>query len=166
MKYSIVYSSRTGNTRMLAEAVRAALPEADCVYYGEPDSAALDAERIYCGFWTDRGSCDAASAEFLKTLDRQELFLFGTAGFGGSEEYFDRVLSAAGKNVPEGVRPAGSFMCQGRMPDSVRQRYEKMSEGPNPPANVGELIANFDRALQHPNEKDIENLRTALKKAD
>ena len=31
MTYSIVYSSRTGNTRMLAEALREALPREDCI---------------------------------------------------------------------------------------------------------------------------------------
>lgn len=36
MTYSIVYSSKTGNTRMLAEALAAFFPEEDRVYMGEP----------------------------------------------------------------------------------------------------------------------------------
>ena len=36
MSYAIVYSSRTGNTAMLAQAVREALPQEDCRYFGAP----------------------------------------------------------------------------------------------------------------------------------
>ena len=48
MSYAIVYSSRTGNTRMLAEALRAALPPQACVYFGPPDGAALAAPSFVC----------------------------------------------------------------------------------------------------------------------
>ena len=83
MTYSIVYSSKTGNTKMLADALHQALPADDCLYFGAPDAQALAAERIYIGFWTDKGTCDAETAAFLAQLTRQEIFLFGTCGFGG-----------------------------------------------------------------------------------
>ena len=54
MTYSIVYSSKTGNTKMLADALHQALPADDCLYFGAPDAQALAAERIYIGFWTDK----------------------------------------------------------------------------------------------------------------
>ena len=83
MTYSIVYSSKTGNTKMLADALHQALPADDCLYFGAPDAQALAAERIYIGFWTDKGTCDAETAAFLAQLTQQEIFLFGTCGFGG-----------------------------------------------------------------------------------
>ena len=36
MSYAIVYTSLTGNTARLAEALRAALPAEDCLYFGAP----------------------------------------------------------------------------------------------------------------------------------
>ena len=42
MKYLIVYSSRTGNTRQLAEEIREMLPEEDCLYYGQPGDEAVE----------------------------------------------------------------------------------------------------------------------------
>ena len=68
MTYSIVYSSKTGNTKMLADALHQALPADDCLYFGAPDAQALAAERIYIGFWTDKGTCDAETAAFLAQL--------------------------------------------------------------------------------------------------
>lgn len=53
-------------------------------------------------------------------------------------------------------------MCQGKMPQSVRDRYMKMKAQPEHPANIGALIDNFDRALSHPDEDDLERLRKII----
>ena len=49
-------------------------------------------------------------------------------------------------------------MCQGKMPLSVRERYEKMREQNNISLNIDKLIANFDKALSHPNKEDLKAL--------
>ena len=40
MRYAIVYSSPTGNTALLAQAIREALPQAECLYFGGRDPKA------------------------------------------------------------------------------------------------------------------------------
>ena len=55
-------------------------------------------------------------------------------------------------------------MCQGKMPQSVRERYVKMKENPEHPANLDMLIANFDCALSHPDMDDLEKLKKIIKK--
>ena len=57
----------------------------------------------------------------------------------------------------------GEYMCQGRMPQSVRERYLKMKDAPNHPANLEVLIQNFDCALSHPDADDLERLRQAVR---
>ena len=164
MKYAIVYSSQTGNTKMLAEAIQNVLPKEGCVYFGEPDAMALSAEKIYVGFWTDKGTCDTQTADFLKKLTNQHVFLFGTAGFGVGKLYFDKVLQRTEKNIHKGVTVIGRFMCQGKMPMSVRRRYEKMQNGPIKIPNIQEMIDNFDQALLHPNVDDIAALTESIQK--
>ena len=93
MTYAVVYSSRTGNTRLLAETIREQLPAGDCLYFGAPSPEALKAEMIFCGFWTDKGTCDENVASFLGSLKQQRVFLFGTAGFGGDPAYFEKILN-------------------------------------------------------------------------
>lgn len=158
MTYAIVYSSKTGNTRLLAETLRDTLPTADCLYFGEPSDEALRAERIYVGFWTDKGTCDADTAAFLARVTTQEVFLFGTAGFGGAPEYFDKILSAARQNLPDGATVCGSYMCQGQMPIAVRARYEQMEDSPRRQM----MLENFDAALSHPDTADLAHLRDAV----
>lgn len=158
MSYAIVYSSPTGNTAMLAQTVREALPQAECCYFGEPDDQALSAKRIYVGFWTDKGTCDEQTARFLERLTDQQVFLFGTAGFGGAAAYFDQILGRVKEKLGPEVRVIGTYMCQGKMPPAVRRRYEAMEDSPRCAA----MLENFDKAVSHPDAQDLAQLKAAL----
>lgn len=162
MKYAIVYSSRTGNTEQLARTIRDTLPAADCVYFGAPDPAALAADRLYVGFWTDKGDCDEALAAFLAGLSGKEVFLFGTAGFGRAPAYFDKVLGKVKTHLGAGCTLIGGYMCQGKMPMAVRARYEKMLASPLHAPNLKAMIENFDQALSHPDAADLAALARAV----
>lgn len=158
MSYAIVYSSPTGNTAMLAQTIREVLPEAECCYFGEPDDQALSAERIYVGFWTDKGTCDEQTARFLERLTDQQVFLFGTAGFGGAAAYFDQILGRVKEKLGPEVQVIGTYMCQGKMPPAVRRRYEAMEDSPRRTA----MLENFDKAVSHPDTQDLAQLKAAL----
>lgn len=159
MKYAIVYSSRTGNTELLAQRLRDSLPTEDCLYMGPPNEEALAAEKLYVGFWTDKGTCDDSIAAFLRSITHQQVFLFGTAGFGGAPAYFEKILTAVKENISETATVTGSYMCQGKMPVSVRKRYESMEES----AGRQAMLDNFDRALSHPDEQDLSALVEAAR---
>ena len=62
MKYAVVYSSKTGNTARLAQAIREHLSQEACLYFGPPSPQALEAPFLFVGFWTDKGTCDQESA--------------------------------------------------------------------------------------------------------
>ena len=159
MTYSIVFSSNTGNTKLLADSIFSVLPAEQCVYKGKPCEQALQADKIYVGFWTDKGSSSKDISEFLKGLHHKEVFLFGTAGFGESAAYFEKILSKVKKHLDDTNTVTGTYMCQGKMPQSVRERYIKMKNSPVPIPNVDALIANFDKALSHPDTEDLERLQ-------
>lgn len=159
MSYAIVYSSRTGNTALLAQTIRQTLPEEECIWCGAPDPKALAAQTIYVGFWTDKGTCDAASAQFLQTLTDQQVFLFGTAGFGGAPAYFTQILERVKSNLNAAVSIVGTYMCQGKMPQAVRTRYEAMDDSPQRTA----MLQNFDLALSHPDAQDLASLAAAVR---
>lgn len=163
MSYAIVFSSKTGNTRLLADTLRASLPQNECTYFGAPAPEALEAETLYIGFWTDKGHADDTLTAFLQTLKGKRVFLFGTAGFGGSAPYFEKILAATRKALDGSNTVIGSFMCQGKMPASVRQRYEAMKAKPLHIPNLDALIENFDKALSHPDAADLEQLKQAVK---
>ena len=79
MKYSVVFSSKTGNTQQLANAITSLLPESDLIYFAPPSECALQADRFYIGFWTDKGHCNAEIADFLKHLNGRYRFFIVAA---------------------------------------------------------------------------------------
>lgn len=165
MKYSITYSSRTGNTERLAEALREMFSEETRIYFGPLDDAASYADMIFVGFWTDKGSCDEEVKLFLKKLKGKTVFLFGTAGFGGSEEYFSKIMNSVRSNLDGANCIAGSFMCQGRMPEPVLRHYEKMLSEASDPARIQHMIDNFHKASAHPDPGDLERLKAEVQSA-
>lgn len=169
MKAAVVFESRTGNTSLLANAIASALGES-CVVcsalVGDGAVKRLDeAETVFVGFWTDRGTCSPTLMDFLDTLSGKDVFLFGTAGFGGQSEYFDGILDKVAACIPEGNNLLGTYMCQGKMPHAVRERYADMLEdleAQEDAARIEAMIANWDRAADHPDEEDLERLRAIV----
>ena len=209
--FSIVFSSRTGNTAELAEAVREALPEGTCEYFGSVNgavgggfdsdgnrdysecsiangnnksgfdgsnghgyagagcgrtSSAIPAsETLFVGFWTNQGVADRETQQLLGQLRNRNIFLFGTAGFGGSEAYFQAILDKTKAFIDDSNTVIGTYMCQGKMPLSVRERYMKMKEQPDHMPNIDAMIENFDKALSHPDADDLKKLANLVSEA-
>lgn len=109
-----------------------------------------------------QGNADQKTLELLSKLKNKKIFLFGTAGFGGSDAYFEKILGQVKQSIDASNTVIGEYMCQGKMPQSVRERYVKMKENPEHPANLDLLIQNFDRALSHPDSEDLERLKKSL----
>lgn len=66
-----------------------------------------------------KGDCSEKMAAFLESLHGQNVFLFGTAGVGGSEEYFGQILKRVKAHLASDNTAAGEYMCQGKMPAAV-----------------------------------------------
>ncbi|MDO4275467.1 MAG: flavodoxin family protein [Eubacteriales bacterium] len=163
MKYAIVYSSVTGNTERLAAALREFLPGEECVYYGAASTEKLpDAELFLLGFWTDKGTCDENMAAYMQQLQGKKVFLFGTAGFGGSEDYFHTILSNVLGQLPSSNTLLGTYMCQGQMPDSIGKRYEKMTQDNPDDARAASMLLNYRQGIGRPDEKDIAELEKII----
>lgn len=164
MKSSIVYSSVTGNTKIIADAIYSTLD--NCIYYGNPNDRALEADIIFVGFWTDKGNCNKEIAEFLQSIENKNIALFGTAGFGGDEKYFKEIIERVSAYIPKSNQIVKSFMCQGKMPLSVKDKYESMlKQNPND-EHIKGMIENFEKASLHPDNGDIESVKNFAKSFD
>lgn len=165
MTYAVIYASATGNTKMLAEEIRKRLGKKECVCFGTVEEAgtAVRADIIFAGFWTDKGDCSEELGHFLEGLHGRRVFLFGTAGFGGAQSYFDQILERVKGHLAADNEVVGTYMCQGKMPQSVRKRYEGMMEQNPGDERIKGMIENFDRAVQHPDEADLNMLGEAVR---
>ena len=146
MKTQVLYKSRTGNTEKLAKAIFAAVPGSD------KDIARLDGQTDYdmadiyfIGFWTDRGSASVEVLDYLGSLQGKKIVLFGTCGMGESPEYFKKIEENIRVFIEDDNEYLGAFICQGKMPIQVREKYNRMRNGGND-KQVDAMIRNFDMA--------------------
>lgn len=161
MKISVVYSSKTGNTKLLAEAVKDEIN--DIIYFGEAGENVPDSDLYFIGSWTDKGTASEEILNFIKTLKNKKISFFGTAGFGGSADYYEKIFDNVKSNIDSSNEILGSFYCQGKMPEQVRMRYLKLlSQNPDD-ERLKLSLENFDRALSHPDKDDIENIKRFVK---
>lgn len=155
LDYKVVFSSRTGNTEMLAKAVYEALPGSskDIERISEATGAG-QAEVYLIGFWVDRGSCSIDVLDFLEELDGKEVILFGTCGSRPDTDYLKMIENNVRAFIPDGNTFLGLFLSQGKMPMDIRRKYEGMSNTKELKEQMDKMLHNFDEALLHPDAKD------------
>ena len=68
MKSLVVYSSLTGNTKMVGEAIAEVLaPDCD-IFKVEDNPNYADYDLVVVGYWVDKGTADAKAANYLNPL--------------------------------------------------------------------------------------------------
>lgn len=160
MEYRVYYKSLSGNTKILADYIGETL---NCeVHNMREDHLYQESDLVFVGFWTDKGDCDEDVKAFLRTLKNQKIFLFGTAGFGEAETYFQRILTNVKKHIDDTNEVVGTFMCQGKMSMRVKERYTKMLEENPHDEHILGMIQNFEKALLHPSDEDLLMLNKQL----
>lgn len=126
---------------------------------------ASEADVVFVGFWCDKGSCSPAVQHFLQGLAGKRVFLFGTCGFGESDEYFAQILDRVRAYLSADAQYIGGAMRQGKMSMGVKRRYEGMLEKDPENAQARMLIDNWNKAQSHPNEDDVSRIAAAAKEA-
>ena len=103
-RYSIIFSSLTGNTKQLADAIYETLPKENCDYFGIKETGQPQSEMLYIGFWTDKGNADQSTLELLSSLSNKKIFLFGTAVLVEVIPIFKRYLSISDNRSMKAIR--------------------------------------------------------------
>ena len=143
----------------------ASVPVASAPSISTLAAQAGEADVVFVGFWCDKGSCSPAVQHFLQGLAGKRVFLFGTCGFGESDEYFAQILDRVRAYLPADAQYIGGAMCQGKMGMGVKRRYEGMLEKDPENAQARMLIDNWNKAQSHPNEDDVSRIAAAAKEA-
>ncbi len=150
---TMVVSSLTGNTRAIANGVRAAL-ESDGWEIQDFEKCGKPADLIALCFWCRKSTLDDASRAVLSELESRQIICFGTCGGYPDGGYGDRVRSNVTAEVSARNTCLGVFLSQGKVP---LQRIEKRKQLPlDHPHHLDEAgIARLMESLKHPNADDI-----------
>lgn len=151
MKALVAYSSKSGNTKKLAEALYEALQfEKDLIPISDnPDPS--DYDFVAVGFWLQGGQPDPASQQFLaKISDKKEVFLFATHGAARDSDHVKNAIIKA-KELAAPARICAVYSCPGEVNEGV---LEKVAQKDPQPV----WLADAPAAKGHPDEEDIREL--------
>lgn len=155
MKTLIVYSSQTGNTKKLAEAVYTAIGGEKEIYPVNEAPAPEGFDLIVVGFWLMGGKPDPKSSEYLAKVWNVDLFLFATHGAAVDSPHTENAMTSA-KTLVSAAKIVGTFNCQGEVnPDFLEKARKK---DPLPP-----WINDAPAAVGHPDNNDIKQLVKAIR---
>jgi menaquinone-dependent protoporphyrinogen IX oxidase len=154
MKVLIAYSSKTGNTRKLAEAIHLALPDADlCPISSAPNPDKYDL--VLAGFWVEAENANEEMRGYLKKLGGKPAALFATLGAYPDSDHAAASLKAAEKEIPD-ANVVSTFICQGAIdPDMIEWMEHLPADDANAPTESRRKL--WKDAETHPDEKDVQN---------
>ena len=151
MKSIVIYSSLTGNTKQVAEAITSALPKGTpCVSMKELPSDIASYDLVFAGFWVDKGTANKEARDVLATLHNPHIALFATAGVPPQMAHAKESLINAANCLPY----LGTFICQGKVDPKVIEMMYKMFPKGHSHGQSADRDARHKQAAVHPNEDD------------
>jgi flavodoxin len=155
MKSLVVYSSQTGNTRKLAEAVYDVLTGEKEIYPASEGPEPSEYDFIAAGFWLKAGKPDPEISNYLPRIKGKPLFLFATHGAAAASQHAVEAMTAA-KELAGAAKIMGTFNCPGEVNPKL---IETAGAKPQPPV----WLADAPAATGHPDAADIAALKERLK---
>jgi flavodoxin len=156
MRVLVVYSSRTGNTRAIAEAIHSVMPDGAELMPAEKAPDPVGYDFIALGFWVDKGEPDEAMSAYMSRVKGLNVGLFCTLGAWPDSEHARESMQKA-INCLVGCNVLGTFICQGKVDPKLIEAMAKMPDNPHPMTE--ERRARLEEAAKHPNEADCYEAR-------
>ena len=101
MKSLVLWSSRTGNTKAIAEAVYEALPGEKDIFEEGRQPSVDGYDLIFVGFWGFRRGADFTARRTIESLHGKKVAIFATAGTYPDSQAARDYLDNAAALLPE-----------------------------------------------------------------
>lgn len=158
MTEAIIYDSLSGNTETLAKEIKSIKKNA---YYEKVNDKLIEElpeyDIYYIGSPIIKGMCTDKIKRILQKLENKKIFLFITTGYKG-ENYYESLTKRILEIIPKSNQILGTFFCQGKMQDAVKERYIKLIKEHPEDKNLKVSLENFEQAKTHPDQKDKKDL--------
>jgi flavodoxin len=157
MRILIVYSSLTGNTKMIGEAVYREIAKntehSAEIFPVETAPEAKDYDLAFIGYWADKGGADPKTKAYLAKEAAKKTALFFTLGASPDSKHADNIFINAKNLMPQDAQVLGHFRCMGKIAPRILELTAKGLHGVVTP----ERAARLEEAKKHPNEADCLN---------
>ena len=149
-KWLVVYSSVTGNTKKVAEAIAAAAGEADVASIDKAPEDLSGYEAVAVGYWLWRGGPDPKTAAWLPNVQNTAVVFFETHAAEPKSEHAITAFARAAYRLGAGCRVLATFGCQGQVSPSILAKRQKMT-----PDNPHAKASGWKTAAGHPDVNDL-----------
>lgn len=159
MKALVIYSSLTGNTEKVAKVIYDSIPFEKNIYKSDKEVDLDQYDLIAVGYWVNKGTCDDKIKEIIEKIHDKKVVLFGTLGASDNGSYYESVKNRISELVPLDNNILGHFLCQGKINETLTQRYKEMLNKNPDDEHIKEQLNNHEEASSHPNHEDLEKAK-------
>ena len=166
MKYQVVYESRTGNTKAIAEAMMAGLPSESAKLVDIDTAVPSKDADVHCiGYGVHSSICSLKMLDFMELLNGKTILLFATCGLEPTEAYRKLLERNIEPFLPERCNYRGMFLCQGAISHDGVIMLKKHIEKAGNTDQLRQLDGLVTRAQVHPDFDDLDAAVKFLKMA-
>ena len=146
-KWAVIYSSVTGNTKKVAEAIAAQVEEAD-VFRVQEAPTDLSAYEVVCiGYWL----------KYLPQVHGAQVCFFQTHGTDPHSEHAITSFARAAYALGDGCEILGTFGCRGAINEALKEK--RKNAGPDDPHGGAKSLKRWAEAAGQPNAGDLQAAR-------
>lgn len=155
MKVLVTYSSKTGNTKTLAEGIYEGLPMEDKVIVPMKEVCSLDEfDIVLVGYWVDKAGPNEEAKNFLSSIKNKKVGLFATLAYWADTDHAWNSLVNGEALIKDNNTVIAKYICQGKLSDKIIAMFEKLPSD-NPHAVNEEKRKRYEIAKRHPSQVDI-----------
>lgn len=163
MKTLIVYSSLTGNTKKIAQAIAKNLEDGELISADQFQPSMIhNFDFFLIGYWVNQGDCDNKTLEILEHLKGKRIALFGTLGAKKQTEYYDMIKHRVEKHVKD-THFLGHFLCQGSVSEKTIEHYRELLKKHPEDIHMKAQVEAYEEGIHHPDETDIKDAVSFVK---
>ena len=163
-RWAVIYSSVTGNTKTIAEAIAEEAERADLFRVQEAPVDLSDYDIVALGYWLRLGQPDPLMLRYLPRVENSKVVFFQTHGTEPTSEHAITSFARAGYNLGKGCEILGTFGCQGKINPVMLEK--RKNAGPDDPHGGVKAQERWRKAATHPDAQDIEAAKELVQKME
>lgn len=158
-KWAVIYSSVTGNTKQIAEAIakEAEHVAESCDLFRVQDAPAdvSGYEVVFLGYWLRLGAPDPQMLQYLPHVTGTKVCLFQTHGTAPTSEHAITSFARAGYLLGPDCEILGTYGCRGKINPALFKRRTDL--GPDDPHSGPDSVKRWQLAATHPDTQDLDD---------
>ena len=156
MKILVTYSSRTGNTKKLAEGIFEGIEQENKVILPMKEVESLEEyDIVLVGYWVDKAGPNEEARKFMETMEGKKVGIFATLAYWPDTKHAWDSLTNGENVVKDKNTVIGKYICQGKLDEKIIAMFEKLPAD-NPHSVNEEKRRRYEVAKHHPSKADIE----------